>query len=118
MNKSQYDPLPIFAIAVGVVASSVNASGGFGLWDTMIGIIMGILLLSFRDFAKGGGLNLISYSALVGFCMILVFGFIGDQILFPQCDSLEDFRDVIFFVAWVLLSSISYFTLRPRKGAS
>ncbi len=117
MDKPQYDPLPIFAIAVGVVASSVNASGGFGLWDTMIGIIVGILLLSFRDFSKGGGLNLISYSTLFGFCMILVFGFIGDQFLFRNNDSLEKFRDLLFFVIWVLLSCISYFILRPKKGA-
>lgn len=113
IQTHQYDPLPIFAIAIGVVASSVNASGGFDLWDSMVGLILGVILLSFQDYVKGGALHRLSFSSLVGFCLILIFGFVGDKFIFHKVIALTSAqREVGFFLVWVLLTGGAYWKYR------
>lgn len=113
-----YDPLPIFAVAIGVVASAANASGSLDLWDTMVGLILGLILLSFREYAHGSQLQRISFASMAGFCLLLIFGVLG-EVVFHQLLGLDAFwRQFAFFVSWLLLSGGAYLLFSLKDESS
>lgn len=119
--------LTIIGIAVAAVISSALASGGYGFWDTIVGLILLPILLHHWNAMFSSIALEAAYSGATIYTVLMIFGVVFDRrwgiwasdeqatVNFWEAVGASDSRDIWCFSAWLVLTLALLIWRRSRR---